>query len=104
MLEAARQAVAFADGRTRADLDTNPMLCRATIHCIQEIGEAASRVSPEGRLAAGSLPWNQIVGMRHRLVHVYFDIDRDQVWEVVVRDLPTLIAALEQVLVDNPAP
>lgn len=98
MLEAARQAVSFVEGQKRDSLDQSAMVRRAVLHCIQEIGEAASRVSPEGRALAAALPWNQIVGMRHRLVHVYFDVDLDLVWEVLDRDLPRLIKSLAAIL------
>jgi uncharacterized protein with HEPN domain len=98
MLDAARQAAAFVAGRARDDLDTDHMLRRALKDCVQEIGEAASRVSDEGRARAPGLPWKQIVGMRHRIVHVYYDIDADALWTVAVRDLPVLEAALEAAL------
>jgi uncharacterized protein with HEPN domain len=98
MLAAARQALEFAAGRTRTSLDSEPMYRRAVVHCIQEIGEAATRVTPEGRQASPGLPWKQIVGMRHRVVHAYFNIDLDLVWEVLARDLRPLVAELEQVL------
>jgi uncharacterized protein with HEPN domain len=74
------------------------MLRRAVVHAIQEIGEAASRVSEVGRSRAASVPWKQIVGMRHRMVHVYYDIDTDAVWEVLERDLGALIAHLDAAL------
>ena len=41
------------------------------------------------------MPWEDIIGMRHRLVHVYFDINLDILWKTVQEDLPSLIAALE---------
>ncbi len=94
MLEAARQAMVFVDGRVRADLDSDHMLRRAVKDCIQEIGEAATRVSDAGRARVPGLPWKQIVGMRHRIVHVYYDIDADALWEVAVRDLPVLAQLL----------
>lgn len=87
MLAAAEQALEFTRGRARENLATEPMFCRAVVNCIQEIGEAAGRVSPATRVQLPSLPWPQIVGMRHRMVHVYFDIDLDLVWEVLDRDL-----------------
>ena len=94
MLDAAADAQAFSRGRARDDLDTDRMFLRAIMHCVQEIGEAAARVSPAGRTLAPFVPWQQIVGMRHRLVHSYFDINRDLVWEVLERDLAPLIVAL----------
>ena len=101
MLEAARQAVSFVAGRQRPELDTDHMLRRALKDCIQEIGEAAARVSDAGRARAPGLPWAQIVGMRHRIVHVYYDIDANALWEVAHRDLPVLIDALERALASS---
>ena len=95
MLIAARQAAAFMASRTRADLDQDPMLGRAVLHALQEIGEAASRVSDATRARSPSLPWTQIVGMRHRLVHVYWSVNMDLVFEVIARDLTPLISAVE---------
>lgn len=98
VLAAAREALQFARGRERSDLDSDPMLRRAVVHCIQEIGEAVSRVSEETRARAPAIPWTQIVGMRHRLVHAYFAIDANLVWEVLQLDLGPLVAELEKLL------
>jgi uncharacterized protein with HEPN domain len=98
MLDAARQAKDFIAGRERADLDSDAMLRRAVKDCIQEIGEAATKVSQAIRSQIPELPWNQMVGMRHRIVHVYYDIDTNALWEVATRDLPVLIAAMERAL------
>lgn len=95
MLMASPQARAFVAGRQRADLDVDPMLARALLHALQEIGEAASRVTEDGRGRISGVPWTQIIGMRHRLVHGYWEVDFDLVWTVVARDLAPLIAALE---------
>jgi uncharacterized protein with HEPN domain len=85
----------FVNGRCRADLDTDSMLRRALVNAIQVIGEAAARVSDEGRGRVPTLPWGQIVATRHILVHVYWGIDADQVWNMAVEDVPVLISALE---------
>ena len=104
MLEAAREAMGFAHGRTREVLDTDRMLRRALKDCIQEIGEAAANVSDPSRSRIPGLPWPQIVGMRHRIVHVYYDIDPNALWEVVARDLPVLADAIDEVLRSWPDP
>lgn len=104
MLEAARQARSFVTGCSRADLNTDAMRSRALVHAIQEIGEAASKVSESGRHRVPELPWTKIVGMRHRLVHDYWQIDLDAVWTVVDRDLAPLIATLESAFASWPLP
>ena len=98
MLDAAREAVAFSAGRTRSELDTDRMYYRATVNCIQEIGEAANRVSDPTRATLPAVPWRQIVGMRNFIVHVYFAVKNDYVWDVVARDLGPLIDTLAEAL------
>ena len=75
MADAAREALEFAAGRTRTDLDMDRMLVRALTKDIEIVGEAAARVTLETRQAIPSIPWQSIVTMRNRLIHGYFDID-----------------------------
>ena len=98
MLEEAREAMSFAEGRTRAGLDHDRRTVLAIVKAVEIIGEAASKVSAECQKAFPSIPWAEIVAMRNRLVHVYFDIDLDRVWETVADDLPRLIVQLEETL------
>jgi uncharacterized protein with HEPN domain len=98
MLDAAREAVTFTTGHSRADLDANRMLVLAVVKSIEIIGEAASRVTAAGRADASGLPWQQIVAMRNRLIHAYFDVDLDIVWSTVQNELPPLIADLELIV------
>src|SRR5262245_24522869 len=88
MLDAAHDAAALVKNRSRADLDPDLALPGALIWCITVIGEAASHLTPDGRDALPSVPWTQIVGMRNRLVHGYYLIDRDIAWETVTVRLP----------------
>ncbi len=98
MLDAARQAVQFAQGRSRADLDRDRMLVLALVKLVEIVGEAASQVSDLGRANAPNLPWAEISSTRHRLVHAYFDINLDILWQTIRHDLPPLIAVLEDLL------
>lgn len=94
MIEAAEQALSFAAGRTRADLDNDAMLRLALTRTVEIVGEAASQVSEHGRAELAGVPWPKIVSMRNRLVHAYFDINRDVLWDTVELALPTLLAQL----------
>lgn len=80
-----------------ADFQSDEVLVLALTHLLQIIGEAARCVGPEYRALHPGVPWTEIVGMRHRVVHDYLNIDEDTVWDVVERDLVPLIAALEQI-------
>ncbi len=102
MLDAAREATSFATGRVRADLDTDRMLVLALVKDVEIIGEAAFRMSSDARTSIKQIPWAEIVGMRHRLVHAYFEIDHNILWDTVKQNLPPLIGALEAVLKSHP--
>jgi uncharacterized protein with HEPN domain len=77
MAEALGHAIRFVEGRRRADLDSDPMLTFALLYAIQTVGEAANSVSQETRDQLPQIPWPVIIGMRHRLVHAYADINHD---------------------------
>ena len=98
MLEAAREALSFACGRSRKDLDTDRQLVLSLVKDIEIVGEAASQVMESTRGELKDIPWAVIVGMRNRLVHAYFSINLDILWQTVQEDLPALIADLERVV------
>jgi len=98
MLDAARKAMEFTQGHTRATLDTDEMLELALIRLLEIIGEAAKSISQDCRQSYPKIPWKQIAGTRDRLVHGYFDVDLDIVWEIVTADLPPLISQLEKIV------
>lgn len=77
------------------------MLLFAVVRAVEIVGEAATRVSIEARASAPGIPWAAIVGMRNRVVHAYFSIDRDIVWNTVTRELPQLLQALQATLVKD---
>lgn len=54
------------------------------------VGEAATGVSTETRSRSPEVPWPDIIGMRNRLIHAYYDIDLDRVWDTLKDDLPPL--------------
>lgn len=74
------------------------MLVRALCKDIEILGEAAARVGEETRLAMTGVPWDEIVGMRNRLIHAYFDVNLDILWKTVLEDLPPLVSALKSIL------
>lgn len=95
MHDAAREAVGFAQGRTRDDLETDRMLMHSLVRCLEIMGEAASKVTPERRGVETDIPWRAIVGLRNQVVHNYVNVRLDVVWDTVTEDLPPLIARLE---------
>ena len=99
MLDAAREATSFAKGRTRDDLSRDRALQLTLVKEIEIIGEAANRVSSTLQRKTAQISWAGIIGMRHRLIHAYADVNLNVVWTTVTADLPVLILHLERILV-----
>ena len=95
MLVAARKAARFADGMTYEQFERSDLHQNAIFKTLEIVGEAASRVSRAARETHAGIPWGEIVGLRHRIVHAYFEIDIEVIWKIVQDDLPGLIAELE---------
>jgi uncharacterized protein with HEPN domain len=91
MLDAAREGVQMAQGKTRADLDADRPLNLSVVVLLEIVGEAASRVPARECAEYPGIPWAHIVGLRNRLIHGYDSVDFDILWQIVTEDLPPLI-------------
>ena len=98
ILDAAREATAFVEGRSRTDSAADRMLNLALVRLLEVIGEAVRGITQESRDAHPEIPWKKMAGMRDRLIHGYYDVDMDVVWETVTVDLSPLIGQLQQLL------
>ena len=107
-LESMRDCIARIQGyvgrKGRAGFFASPLLQDAVIRNLEIIGEAAGRVSPELASMHPDVPWRDIAGMRHRLIHGYLKVNLETVWLAVKRDLPQLAMQLERLLPRSPAP
>ncbi|HEY0139593.1 MAG TPA: HepT-like ribonuclease domain-containing protein [Thermoanaerobaculia bacterium] len=98
MLDLARRVAAKVAGLTRADFDGDENLRLAVTHLLQTIGEAARHTSEALRSEHPEVPWAAIVGMRHKVVHDYFEIDEDVVWVTATERVPPLIDQLLRIV------
>ncbi len=98
MLEAAQMAVNLIQGETRASLDHDYKLHLALTKAVEIIGEAAAKITAETRTNYPYVSWSGIIGMRNILIHAYFNIDFDKLWDTARLDLPPLIRQLEKIL------
>ena len=98
ILDAAQKAVALSKAHTREDMDTHEMLALSLVRLLEIIGEAANGVSQNFREKYPELPWKRMIELRNRLIHGYFDINLDIVWDTVQKDLPPLIGGLKDIL------
>ncbi|HMO26756.1 MAG TPA: DUF86 domain-containing protein [Tepidisphaeraceae bacterium] len=95
MLKFARRVAMKVSDCTFDRFERDDSLHLSTAHLLQMIGEAARQVPAETRTRYPSLPWRQIVGMRHIIVHEYHRLELEPVWQTALEDIPVLIALLE---------
>jgi uncharacterized protein with HEPN domain len=98
MLDYARKAVRFCEGKSFDDFERDEILQLAVVRAVELVGEAASRVPQDIRRQHPAIPWQDIIGTRGRLIHGYDRIDLHIVWGTVQDDLPALIEALGKTL------
>lgn len=84
--------------KKRSDLDTDRLRLSGIIMELEILGEAAGQITQKTRNQFPNLPWKRIIGMRNRLIHVYFDVNHDIVWQTVTTSLPTLAMDLNNVI------
>jgi len=102
MLDLCNRIAEKMHGIEKEQFDADENLRVTVMHFIQTIGEAARRVSEEGRKAHPRVEWMEIVGMRNRLVHDYTNIDFDAVWKAATVDVPSLARELRAFLPSDP--
>lgn len=98
MIDALETAERFVAGRSRGDLDADEMLRLALTRAIEIVGEAAGRVSVDVQARFPEVPWRVLGGMRNRLIHAYFDVDRNVIWTTATRDVPELLIQIRGIL------
>lgn len=95
ILIAANKAIKFVEGIDRNEFKENEVIQNAVMRPLEIIGEASARVSSEFRKKHPEIPWREMVGLRNRLIHEYFRIDYEAVWDTIRKDLPELIEIVQ---------
>ena len=98
MLIACRKIRDFTQGMSQADFEKNELVQSAVIREFQVLGEAARMISEESKTQYDSNPWPVIAGTRNRLIHEYFDIRIDVVWETVQENIPDLTHQIQSII------
>ncbi len=91
----AKKAISFCQGVTQEAFNANEEKQFAVIRCLEIMGEAVSRLSPEAQKELSTHQARLIRGMRNRLVHDYRNVSLRIVWETVGNDLASLVQTLE---------
>lgn len=95
ILISARKAIQFVEGLNFKEFVESEIHQNAVIRPLEVIGEAARIISDEMKTEHPEIPWGEMIGMRNRLIHEYFNINLTTVWDTVHNDLPDLLQAIE---------
>jgi len=88
----------FTEGLDYEDLKSDKKPQYAVIRCLEVIGEASKKVPDKLKTKGTDIPWQEISGMRDKLIHDYFGVDLETVWDTIQEDLIPLKKAIESLL------
>src|SRR5437870_4576224 len=100
MLDAADKAVEFASGLNASTFAADEKTVYAVVRALEIIGEAAKSIPTAVRRAYPAITWRAMAGMRDKLTHEYFGVNRQVVWRTVQDDLPGLRSKLRPIIVE----
>ncbi len=98
MADHLEEAIEIAKGRSREDLDADRLFALALLKLVEIVGEASTRVSDALKVAHPEIPWREIAGTRHHLVHGYDAVDYGILWTIVTADFPPLAGRIRALL------
>ncbi len=88
----------FVAGMDLNSFKQNDLVSSAVIRKFEMIGEAARNVPESIKERYPSIPWKRMAGMRDRLIHFYFGVNHDLVWQTILTELPRLRNSIRQIL------
>ncbi len=86
------------EGKSKDTVINDPVLSRAVIRSLEIIGEASNKLDPDFKTEHPEIEWRKIIGTRHRLIHDYFGVDYDIVWDIIANKLSDLLDFIEQII------
>lgn len=101
MLQAIERICRYTKGKNFEDFIADDMMYYAVVKNIEILGEASNMLTEEFRQAPPKTPWKQVNGMRNYIVHEYFQVDNNVVWDVITNDLPVLEQQIKEYLTEE---
>jgi len=96
ILESIKDITDFTDGMTFDQFSVDRKTVKAVIRCLEIIGEAANKIPNNVREKYPEVPWTEIVGMRNRLIHEYFGVDVNIIWQTIQEDIKPLYISIKK--------
>ncbi len=99
ILECIEKIQKYVSGMTYEDFENDERTVDAVLRNLEIIGEAARNIPSEFRVKYPDIPWRRIVGLRNVVIHEYFGVDLENIWEIVKNDLPDLKQKIKTLLI-----
>ena len=96
--DAIKSILEYTKDVNKKSFNSKELIQDAIIRRFEIIGEAAKNVSNEFREKYSDIPWKKIVGLRDKLIHGYFNVDVERVWNVIIDDIPVLKKQIEDII------
>ena len=90
--------IQHTNNKSKEDVINDDVLCRAVVRSLEIIGEASKKLDEEFKATHNQIEWRKLAGTRDKLIHDYFGIDYDIVWDIVQNKIPDLDHFLKQIL------
>ena len=97
LIESCDDILEFTKGMTFEDFSKDKKTMNAVVRCLEIIGEAAKKIPAKLRLENPDIPWKQMAGMRDKLIHEYFGVDTQMVWQVVEKHIFKILPLLKNI-------
>jgi len=100
LIEACEDILSFTKGMSYSDFAGDKKTVNAVIRSLEVIGEASKQLPMSFRDNYPDVPWKQMAGMRDKLIHEYFGIDKQMVWQAVEKHIPGILPLIKEISVD----
>ena len=100
LIEACEDILSFTKGMSYSNFAGDKKTTNAVIRSLEVIGEATKNLPLSFRDNYPDIPWKQMAGMRDKLIHEYFGIDKQMVWQVIEKHIPNILALIKKTSID----
>lgn len=100
LIEACEDILSFTKEMSYSDFAGDKKTVNAVIRSLEVIGEASKKLPVSFRNNCPDMPWKQMAGMRDKLIHEYFGIDKQMVWQVIEKHIPDILTLIKEISID----
>jgi len=89
------------EGKTKDEFISDDLLCHAMVRSLEIIGEASKKVDPDFKIENPHIEWRKMAGTRDKMIHDYFGVDYEIVWDIIEKKIPELDHFINEILLEG---